>query len=145
MSGEREASAHSRPSRAARAVLWLARKTNWMAKPLAGRRWLPLWGIVHTRGRRSGRTYSIPVALRVTPDAFFISVPWEGAQWYRNVLAADGCVLRWKGADNHLSGAELVDASVGLPAFNVVQRALLRAGGIDKFLRLSRPASHADD
>lgn len=117
----------------------LARLTSPMTRPLAGRRFFPLWAVVHHRGRRSGQAYATPVAARATSEAFVISLPWgTETQWARNVLAAGGCVVRWKGADHAVSGPEIVDPDEALPAFNPVQRALLRAAAVRTFLRLRR-------
>ena len=117
----------------------LARLTSPMTRPLAGRRLFPLWAVVHHRGRRSGQAYATPVAARATPDAFLISLPWgPDTQWARNVLAAGGCIVRWKGADHAVIEPELIGPEVALAAFNPVQRALLRAAGVRSYLRLRR-------
>ena len=43
---------------------------------VAGRRLFPLWAVIHHRGRRTGRPYAVPVAIRASPDAFTIPLPW---------------------------------------------------------------------
>jgi deazaflavin-dependent oxidoreductase (nitroreductase family) len=106
----------------------LARLTVPMARAFAGRRLVPLWAVVHHRGRKTGRELSVPVAVRATPDAFVVVLPWgPGTNWARNVLAAGGCIVRWKGADHRVTGPELIGPAQARPYFTramwtVVQR-----------------------
>ena len=41
----------------------LQRATQPIAVALAGHRWLPLWAVIHHRGRRSGTEYATPIAV----------------------------------------------------------------------------------
>lgn len=128
-----------RPSLVGGATRWLARITDPLWRPIAGRRILPLWAVVHHRGRRSGREYAVPVAVRATPEAFFIALPWgDATQWARNVQAAGGCTLRWRGKDHQADAPQVVGRSQAAPAFSWWQRALLRIGRVNRFLRLCR-------
>lgn len=81
----------------------LRRATEPIAVALAGRRWFPLWAVVHHTGRRSGTAYATPVAVIPTLDrrTVLIGLPW-GVQtnWARNVVAAGGARLTWKGRDH---------------------------------------------
>lgn len=82
----------------------------------AGRRFFPVWAIVQHRGRRTGRELSVPVAVTATAGTFLIALPWgPDTNWARNVIAAGGCVIRWKGADHHVSGPELLTAAQARP------------------------------
>src|SRR3954453_22221633 len=49
-----------------------------LARALAGRRWFPLWAVVHHRGRKSGTEYATPVAVVPTSDPalVLIGLPW---------------------------------------------------------------------
>src|SRR2546426_1415068 len=86
------------------------RRFNPLVLRLAGTRFLPLYGVVQHRGRRSGKTFRTPVVVRPTGDGFIVPMPWgERTDWYRNVRAADGCVLRWKGRDYPVVQPELID------------------------------------
>lgn len=96
------------PSPLARGTRAVARMTAPLSRPLAGRRLFPLWAVVRHHGRRTGRAYAVPVAIRVTPESFVIALPWgDHTQWARNVLAAGGCTIRWRGAD-HLGSEPVV-------------------------------------
>lgn len=115
------------------------RVTGPMSRPLAGRRFFKLWGIVHHVGRRSGRAYAVPVAIRTTEDGFVIPLPWgERTQWARNVLEAGGCLVRWNGADHRLVQPRIIGPEEAEPAFSPLLRFGARALGIRAFLRLNR-------
>jgi deazaflavin-dependent oxidoreductase (nitroreductase family) len=117
----------------------VARITAPLSRPLAGRRFLPLWAIVHHRGRRSGRSYAVPVAIRASDDAFTIPLPWgENSQWVRNVLAAGECTIRWRGSDHHASAPRVIPLAEGASAFHPVQRAILGVAGVRLLLRAGR-------
>ena len=123
-------------------ILWrFSRRTSGWASPLAGRRWNPIFARVLHRGRRSGRAYQTPVAARRVADGFIISLAF-GAQvdWHRNLEAAGGGVIRWRGRDYEVSGPEMIDADEALPAFDPVQRLFLRLAGIDGYIRVRRAA-----
>jgi deazaflavin-dependent oxidoreductase (nitroreductase family) len=127
------------PSLGARITRSIARLTAPIARPIAGRRFFPLWAVIHHRGRRSGRAYAIPVAVHVSGDSFTIPLPWgEETQWLRNVVAANSCRVRWRGAD-HVGDAPRIVAFDDAPdAFRAPHRSLMRASGVRSFLRLRR-------
>lgn len=118
---------------------WLARHTMALARPLAGRRWFPLWGIVSNVGRTSGQTYATPVVVIQTGDGFIIPVPF-GPQtaWVRNVLAAGGASIRWAGRDHRVTAPAIVDLDApGADApFNRLERSVMRRVAIRTALRV---------
>lgn len=119
-------------------ILWrLVRRTNALMLPFAGHRWNPIFAVVENRGRRTGRLYATPVAARRVSGGFVISLSF-GAQvdWYRNLSAGGGGAIRWKGRWYDVGAPEPIDARVGRASFNVVQRAALRLGSIDAYIRL---------
>jgi deazaflavin-dependent oxidoreductase (nitroreductase family) len=126
-------------------LLWrLVRRSNGVMLPLAGERWNPVFAVVRHRGRRSRRPYATPVAARRVEGGFVVSLAF-GAQvdWYRNLVAAGGGTIRWRGHDYGVSAPEAIDAQVGIASFNRVQRFFLRLGRTDGFIRLrdTAPAS----
>ena len=130
------------PSRLARLTRALARVTAPLSRPLAGRRFFPLWAIIHYRGRRSGREYAIPVAIRAPAVAFVIALPWgDQTQWVRNVLAAGGCTIRWRGVDHAVVDPRVIGIAEAAAAFTPVQRWILRAAGVARFIHLRRGAT----
>jgi hypothetical protein len=118
----------------------LARVTAPMARRFAGRRFFPLWAVVHHRGRRTGRELTVPVAVRVRPDRFVVALPWgPGTNWARNVLAAGGCVVRWRGADHRVSRPALAGRAEARPYFGRFQWLMVeRVFHADTFLILHR-------
>ena len=108
----------------------VARVTAPVTRAVAGRRFFPLWAVVHHTGRKTGRELSVPVAVRTTADAFVIALPWgPGTNWVRNVIAAGGCVVRWKGGDHQTSRPEVVGVAAARPYFTrttwtIVQRVI---------------------
>ena len=104
---------------------------------LAGTRFLPLYGVIEHRGRRTGNVFRTPVVVRPTADGFVVPMPWgERTDWYRNVRAAGECVIRWKGRDYPLAQPEVVDAATARDAFSAWQQKGLTRFGIKRCLRL---------
>ena len=121
------------------AIRWFTKVTAPLARPLAGRRWFPLWGVLEHRGRTSGRVYRIPVVSQRTADGFLIPVPFgERTQWVLNLVAAGGGTLRWKGADHRIVDPEVVSAAEAMPSFSSFERAGIKALGIGHFVRVRR-------
>jgi hypothetical protein len=79
------------------------------------------------------------VAIGAIDDAFFIPLPWgESTQWLRNVLAAGGCTVRWRGRDHSTTDPVVVGIEEAGVAFSPPLRRILRVAGIGSFLRLRR-------
>jgi deazaflavin-dependent oxidoreductase (nitroreductase family) len=119
----------------------LTRLFNRLVLRFAGTRLMPLYGVIEHHGRRSGTAYRTPVVVKPTADGFLVPMPWgEGTDWYRNVRAAGGCVVRWRGRDYAVVRPEVLGA--GDPAraragFNAFERKAMARFGIDRALRLS--------
>ncbi|MBG0564093.1 hypothetical protein [Actinoplanes aureus] len=97
----------------------LARATAPAVRVLAGRRWFPIWAVVHHRGRVTGRSLTVPVAVIATPDSFIINLPWgAGTNWARNVLAAGECTIRWKGRDHRVNDPRIIDEAAARPYYS---------------------------
>jgi deazaflavin-dependent oxidoreductase (nitroreductase family) len=114
-----------------------AKLFNRLTLPLSGTRWLPLWAVIHHRGRRSGRPYATPIAARRTDQGFLVALAWgESADWVQNIQFAGNGVIRWKGRDHSETDPEVVDWTVAKANFNAIERAVLRRTGINRFLLL---------
>ena len=123
----------------------ISRLTRPAMLPLAGKRWNPIFAVVEHRGRKTGRVYGTPVAARRSGDGFIIALAF-GAQvdWYRNLVAAGGGTIRWRGDMYSVAAPERVDAATVLPTFDPVQRRLLRIAGIDGYVQVRDvESSHA--
>jgi hypothetical protein len=80
-----------------------------------------------------------PVAARPVADGFIVPLTFgEGADWFRNVRAAGGCIIWWNGAGYPVSEPEVVDLATARSAFSPVERALLPVLGIEHFVYLRR-------
>ena len=134
------------PSRLGQLTRTIARATAPLSRPLAGRRFFPIWAIVHHRGRRSGREYAIPVAIRASAEAFVIPLPWGAqTQWVRNAVAAGRCTIRWRGEDHTASHPRVIGMADAADAFSPVQRLILRAAGVSSFVRFTREVTGTTD
>jgi deazaflavin-dependent oxidoreductase (nitroreductase family) len=133
-------------NRAAHALLRAGtRHLNPLMLSLAGSRRLPMLAVIHHRGRRSGRSYTTPVVARPTKNGFVISLTFgEQADWFRNVQAAGGCIVRWKGVDYPLIDPEVVDWAAARSAFSPVERVLVPVIGIEHFVRLHHAPARSD-
>lgn len=115
----------------------LAAFVNPLVLPLAGGRLLPLCAVLEHRGRRSGRRYRIPVyALRV-PDGFVVPlVLGEEADWCRNVRAARGAALLWRGRRYALAEPAVIAPADAPEAFaGPLARGIASVAGIDSCVR----------
>ena len=128
-------------SRKNRLLRVVARAGGALSGPVSGTRWFPLWAIVSHTGRRSGRAYRTPIAVQRTPDGFLVTLPFGAAtQWVRNVLAEDGCSLRWRGRDVRLADPRIVDWSVARSRYGLVLRTVIPVLGVRTFLHLADAA-----
>jgi deazaflavin-dependent oxidoreductase (nitroreductase family) len=105
--------------------------TNRIASVVAG--WLPGFGIITHRGRRSGRAYHTPVNVFRRPGGFIVALTYGRADWAENVLAVGEAQLRTRGRTHHLHNPRTVTdpTRAGLPA---PVRAILGSLNVDEFL-----------
>jgi deazaflavin-dependent oxidoreductase (nitroreductase family) len=126
---------HNRQPRLGGILMYGARATAGLMRPLGGKRWNPIFSVVRHTGRRSGRSFETPVAARRVADGFVLALAFgASANWYRNLVAAGGGVIRWRGVDYPVGAPEAISADTALPAFLPIQRAGLRAADIDGYI-----------
>jgi deazaflavin-dependent oxidoreductase (nitroreductase family) len=101
--------------------------------------WLPMFGILGYRGRKSGKAYRIPMnAFRDGEDWIFALTYGSEVQWVKNVLAAGEAELTKRRTTLRLVEPELfVDPHRRLMPFPV--RQFLGLMRVSEFLRM-RPA-----
>lgn len=117
------------------------RFTNHLMAPLA--RVTPGFGILVHRGRRTGRTYRIPINVFTCGDGFAFALTYgEGSDWVRNVLASHVAVLERRGDEVHLTHPRVVDGSEVVDCIPAAAGIVLRAIGVDRFL-VMEPADGA--
>ena len=119
-----------------RPVRWLAKTLGPLARPVAGTRWFPLWGVLEHTGRRSGLVYATPVVALRTEDGFLIPLPFgDATQWARNLFAAGGGAVRRAGRRYAIEAPEIVQRgeAIGLPG---AVRRLSGVLGLRQFVRV---------
>jgi deazaflavin-dependent oxidoreductase (nitroreductase family) len=125
--------------RTRRLIRAVARAVNPLVVRIAGRRHMPVLGILHHRGRRTGRSYATPLGLRPTAGGGFV-IPLtfsNESHWYRNIRAAGRCVITYQGADHAVGGLTVVGRAVAGPAYPRYEWLALRLIGINEFVSLS--------
>ena len=98
--------------------------------------WMPGFGVVMHRGRRSGRLYQTPVNVFVIEDGYVLALTYgPDTDWVKNVLAAGGCELRTRGRVIRLVSPRLFhdEARRGI---RPLERQVLRVIGVADFLSL---------
>ena len=74
--------------------------TNRVTRPFAAR--LPGFGIVTHRGRKSGRSYAIPVNVFRRSGQWVFALTYGEGDWVKNVVHAGAADLHTRGRDLHL-------------------------------------------
>src|SRR5579862_1149665 len=125
--------------RTRRVIRAAARVVNPLVLRIAGRRHMPIVGVVHHRGRKTGRAYATPLGVRpALAGGFVIPLTFsEASQWYQNILAAGWCVITYRGADHTAARPVVVDRVTAGPAYPRYERLALRLIGINEFLWLA--------
>ena len=107
---------------------WILRSAGTRRSPFA---------VVQHLGRRSGAAYATPVIVRRVPDGFVFALTYgPGVDWYRNLLAAGSCTLRWRGQTYRLEQPETLSAEAGWKACPVPLCWILRLMGKRDFFRM---------
>lgn len=123
--------------RARRVVRFAARFVNPLVLFVAGRRWMPVVGILYHRGRHTGREYATPIGMRPLGDNFVIPRTFsENAAWYQNIQAAGEGRVKYLGRHYRVVEPEVVDYATAKPAFPRYELAQFRLIGINEYLRL---------
>ena len=100
------------------------------------------FSLIRHVGRKSGRSYETPVILAKVPEGFIAELTYgDSVNWYRNVVAAGGCVVVHHRVEYHVSAIESCSARRGRSAYPAPFRLVLKAAGRDEF-RLLR-SDHA--
>lgn len=112
--------------------------TNRLTLKFAGETRTP-FAVVHHVGRKSGKAYTTPIMVEPVKGGFIIELTYgPEVDWYRNVVAAGQCTLRWHSKTYELQEPEMVDTNVGLGAFHPLPRLLLRLLHRKDFVRMRR-------
>jgi deazaflavin-dependent oxidoreductase (nitroreductase family) len=95
--------------------------------------------VVHHIGRRSGRSYSTPVAAVRIDDGFVIALPYGlRADWLRNVLASGTATITHDGSTYDVDRPEVVPLSAVEDRFSSAEQRAHRLFGVVQSLRVRR-------
>lgn len=100
--------------------------------------WLPWFGVLHYRGRRSGKAYRIPMNVFPRGDRYVFALTYgSDVQWVKNVMAAGEAEVEKRGRRVRLSHPRLfVDRRQS--RVPVAIRLILRAMRVQEFLEMTR-------
>ena len=89
-------------------------------------------------GRRSGKTYEIPIMVWWVEDGFVIALTYgPQVDWLRNLQAAGQGSLCWHKQEYVFQKPEFIDAKTALPALPPFIKQVLRLSGTHDFVKLS--------
>ncbi|MFG1604137.1 nitroreductase/quinone reductase family protein [Actinoplanes sp. NPDC049265] len=100
------------------------------------------FSLVRHVGRKTGRVYETPLMLARAGDDFVAELTYgPDVSWYRNVIAAGGCVVVDGGREHEIIRIEDYPTAAGMRAFGYPAAAVLKLLRRTEFRLLSpRPA-----
>lgn len=99
--------------------------------------WMPGFGVIVHRGRRSGRVYQTPVNVFTAGDGYVVALTYgPGTDWVKNVLAEGGCELRTRGRAIKVTAPRLFRDETRRD-IRPLERQVLRALSVSDFLSLT--------
>jgi deazaflavin-dependent oxidoreductase (nitroreductase family) len=108
---------------------------NKVTKHIAG--WMPGFGMITHRGRKSGKTFRTPINVFRTEDGFVFALTYgPDTDWVKNVFAAGGLELETRRKHYELVEPRLVhdETRKDMPRFFVSQ--VLALNNVNDFLYL---------
>ena len=113
---------------------WNKAGLNRLTRPVAP--WLPGFGVVVHRGRRTGRAYRTPVNVFPAGTGYVIALTYgPDTDWVKNVLAAGSCELRTRGGVISLTSPRLFHDETRR-GIRPLERQVLRVLRVADFLSL---------
>lgn len=89
-------------------------------------------------GRKSGKTYEIPIMVWRVEDGFIIVLTYgPGVDWLRNLQAAAQGTLRWHKKDYVFQTPVFVGAKTALPALPAFIKFVLGLHGPHEYVKLA--------
>lgn len=86
------------------------------------------FSLVRHVGRKTGRVYETPLIVAAVPDGVIAELTYgPNVSWYRNVVAAGGCVLIVKGVEHRIDAIAEYPVEDGLAAFGYPRALILKA------------------
>jgi deazaflavin-dependent oxidoreductase (nitroreductase family) len=120
-----------------RIVRPLTRILNPLILRVAGGWWFPMFALLHHRGHRTGRMYATPVTAMPRGGWFWLGLTFgKDSGWAKNVLAAGGCTVRYRGTDHRLVEPAVVDGAAIPSQLPAGMRYAMALVGVREVLRL---------
>ena len=95
------------------------------------------FAIIRHVGRRSGRPYETTLIVVPIEGAFMIALTYGAdVDWYKNVQAAAGCQILWRGQTYAIDEIEPMPPVAARPLFPQPERTILRLMGTGHFVRM---------
>jgi deazaflavin-dependent oxidoreductase (nitroreductase family) len=92
------------------------------------------FSLIRHVGRKTGRTYETPVILARVSEGFIAELTYgDNVNWYRNVVAADGCVVAHHRVEYRVNHIEPCSAARGRSAYRAPLRLVLKAARRNEF------------
>jgi deazaflavin-dependent oxidoreductase (nitroreductase family) len=114
--------------------LWLLKNTLNRATSRAARSRHGPFSLVRHVGRKSGRSYETPLILAPVPEGFIAELTYgDTVDWYRNVVAAGGCVVVHHRVEYSVTRIEQCSPERGRNAYPPPFRQILTALGRTDF------------
>lgn len=94
------------------------------------------FAVISHVGRKSGKSYETTIMVWPLGNSFVIALTYgESVDWYRNILAAGHCTVRWHSKVYTLGKPEPIDVKTALQAFPPFFKFILR-GRVQHFVQL---------
>lgn len=111
--------------------------TNPILGRLAGARIGP-FALIRHKGRKSGKQYATPVMVFPFEGGFMVALTYgPEVDWYKNVLVAGECGVRWHAQEYTINSVEPVSKSDALPHLPALIRSAVQLMGVAHYVRLS--------
>jgi deazaflavin-dependent oxidoreductase (nitroreductase family) len=110
-----------------RSYLWFLKNTLNRVTSRVARRGRGPFSLIRHVGRKTGKTYETPVILARLGNDFVAELTYgPEVAWYRNAVAAGGCVVIFQGSEYRIDRIEPCDPEAGLRAFGFPALVVLR-------------------
>ncbi len=104
------------------------------------------FAVVGHVGRRSGAAYRTPVLVMPAQEGFVFALTYgRGVDWYRNILSAGSCTLRWQSKTHRLEKPETLPPEQALRWFPPLLRFVLKLNGKRDFFRMKMGEASVGD
>ena len=95
------------------------------------------FALVRHVGRKSGKSYETPIIVQRVTDGFVIELTYgDQVDWYRNIVAANGCGILYHRVSYTITGLEPIPAEQGIGYFTAGQQRILRLLRREHFVKL---------